>query len=306
MVIPDNPLDFYLSPAPFAAIVTGLILIVLSLSIISKPKLRPYVKPLFKFYYYLVMGPLLAVAGIIYVITISKINIFQKFREIGFYEKFKSIYLEPTRIFEDMRINPEKYHLWVGIYICAVFIAIDYIFITILTEMFYGGTQSIIFGVISSNPPGIIDPFKRWVYIAIVGNLVWIPTKFTIYFLVVLFHKYDKSDEPPNRPWYDKVRLIYIAWGYIIAADMVWILGMIISLLVSIVIPSWEVLIFTWIFVIICGLMELLYQQYSLRGLFKIGWAKGFLFWLISMIPFAITSFLLVELLGPIIMNPLP
>lgn len=306
MSIPSDPLEFYLHPTTLIAIVFGLVLVLLALSSMKFPRIRPLLKPFFNIYYALVMAVLYTVAGIIYGITIGKINLFQKFRDINFQEKFKGIHLEPTKTFEDMRKNPENYHMWIAVFIVAVVTTLDYFFIIFLTEMFYDGKQSIIFGILSTAPPGIIEPVKRWLYIAITGIIMWIPTKLVIHLLVIIFHKYDKSDEPKNRPWYDKTRLIYIAWGYIIAADIVWILGMFISLLLSFVIPSWEVLVFTWIFVIICGLMELFYQQYSLRGLFKLGWAKGFIIWLISMIPFAVTSFLVVELLGPIITGLFP
>jgi hypothetical protein len=135
--------------------------------------------------------------------------------------------------------------------------------------------------------------------LSITGIFTWIPTKFTIHFLALKFHKYDNSDEPKDRPWYDKVRLIYIAWGYIIAADMVWALGLSISLLL----PTWEGLMFAWIFVIICGLMEMFLQFYSLRGLYKMGWKKSIIIWFLSMIPAALTIFLLQFWLGPLIVN---
>ena len=251
------------------------------------------------------MGPLYGVAGIIYAVTFSKINLFEKFKEINFKEKFENVYLAPSEIFDDMRTNPTKYHLWIGIYICAVFITIDYFFISMLTFALYSGQQSIIFGILSTGTAITTNPYANWVYHAILGNIVWVPTKFVIHFLALGLHKYDKSDEP-TRPWWDKPRLLYISWGYIIAADAVWSLGMLISFIAYFIFPSWEVLAFTWIPLIICGLIELLYQQHTIRYFYKMSWAKSFLIWVLSMLPFALTSFLLVQMLGPIILSWVP
>jgi hypothetical protein len=289
MQIPENQVEFFLHPAVFAALIIGFIILGITLLLILKPELRKHFKFLFKFYFIIAVGPLYIVAAIIYAVSFSKVNLFEKFKEIDFINKFKQIYLDPEGIFEDMRTNPTNYHLWIGVYICAVFIFLDYLLISSLVYMYYGGRESIIFGIISSETPIFNNPIQFWVFRWIIGIFVWIPTKFFIYFLVILFHKYDKSDEP-KRPGCDKPRLTYIAWGYIIAADSVWCFGMFISLVFSIFIPTWEVLIFTWIFVIICGIIELVYQQYSLQGIFKLGWLKGFIIWLLSMIPFAITT----------------
>ncbi len=249
------------------------------------------------------MAPLIAVAYFVFLITFGKVDIVKKLKEVDFFEKFKRVYLQPNLAFEDMRKNPTNYRLWEGAYLCAVFIFLDFFLITTLSQLFSNGNDNIVFGLLSTSPPGISNPYQRWLYKSITGILIWIPTKFAIYFLVLAIHKYDKTDEPKERPWYDKARLTYIAWGYIIAADSIWCLGMVISLLFSIMIPSWEVLIFTWVFVIICGLVELIYQQYSLHRLFKLSWIKGFVIWLLSMIPAAIANYLLVDLLGPIIFN---
>jgi len=298
MAIPKNQIEFFLLPAPLTAIIIGSVILALTVSLLAFPKIRPYFKPLLRLYYILVMIPLYLAAGIVYCITLSKVNIFQKFKEVDFHKKFKRLYSEPNEFFEDMRVNPQNYHLWVGVYICAVFITLDYLLIVLLTEMFYNGQETIIFGIISSEPPVIKDSLKRWIYMAIIGIIVWIPTKFTIQYLALAFHKYDKSDEPQDRPWYDKARLTYIAWGYIIAADSIWCLGMILSLIFALVFHSWEVLIFTWIFIMTCGIIEMTYQQYSLHGIYKLGWIKGYIIWLMSMIPFIITSYLLVNVLG--------
>jgi hypothetical protein len=292
MQIPDNQIEFFLHPAVFTALIIGFSILGLTALLLKFPELRKHFKFLFKIYLAITMVPLYIAAAIIYAISFSKINLFEKFKEIDFIKKYKQIYIEPKEIFEDMRINPTNYHLWIGFYICAVMIALDYLLISSLVFMYYGGRETIIFGLLSSEPPVFNNPVQFWIYRAIIGNIVWIPTKFVIYFLVILLHKYDKTDEP-ERPWWDKVRLTYIAWGYIIAADAIWCFGMIISLIVSIFIPTWEVLIFTWVCVIICGIIELVYQQYSLHGLFKLGWAKGFLIWGLSMIPFAITGSLI-------------
>jgi len=305
MSIPNDQILFFLTVPALIAIIIGLIILAITLLLITIPKTRPYFKPLFKFYYYIVMGPLYAVAGIIYAVTFSKVNLFEKFKEINFKEKFEQTYLEPRVIFEDMRVNPTKYHFWVGVYICAVFITIDYILISTLSFMFFGGRDSIIFGVVISGPAITSNPIAFWIYRAVIGNLVFIPTKFFIYFIAVAIHKYDKSDEP-DRPWWDKVRLIYIAWGYIIAADVVWCLGMTLSVCFSFIFPYWSVLTFTWVLLIICGLIELVYQQYSLQGLFKMHWLKAFMLWGLSMIPFALTNYLLVDLLGPIMLMGFP
>jgi len=305
MSIPDNQIEFFMHPLVFTALIFGFLIIFLTLCILRIEKVRPFFRQLFKVYYVIAMVPLYAVAGLIYLVTLSKVNLFEKFKEIQFQEKFKQIHLEPKIAFEDMRTNPTNYHLWAGIYICAVAIAFDYILISTLIYTYYGGQESIIFGFLSTHAPITDNPFKFWIYRLITGMLVWIPTKFTIYFLVLGFHKYDKSDDP-IRPWWDKARLTYIAWGYIIAADFIWCIGMIISVIISIFIPSWEVLLFTWIFVIICGIMELTYQQFSLHGLFKLGWIKGFIIWLTSMIPFAITTFLIVDTIGPSILGLTP
>ncbi len=303
MSIPNDQLQFFLHPIVMIALAIGVIIIVLiALSFIS-PHIQDFFRLLFKVYYYLAMAPLIAVAFIVFGITLGKVNIVKKLKEVNFFEKFKRVYLQPNKIFEDMRKNPTNYRLWEGVYVCAVFIFIDYFLITTLSQLYANGNDNIVFGLVSTKPPGIPNPYQRWLYKWITGIIVWIPTKFAIYFLVLAIHKYDKTDEPKERPWYDKARLTYIAWGYIIAADSIWCLGMIISLLFSIIIPSWEVLIFTWVFVIICGLVELTYQQFSLHRLFKLSWSKGFLIWLLSMIPAAIANYLLVDLLGPIIFN---
>lgn len=297
MGIPSEPIKFYFHPITLSAFLFGFFLLALTLLLIKVPKLRIYFKPLFKLYYYIALTPIYFGAIIIYTITIGKVNIIQKLRNIDFFKDFQKLYLNPKDFFEYMRLTPKKYYLWVGIYICMVQITLDYLLIVWITEILYGGKDSIIFGVLSTQPPSISNPIIRWLYMAIIGNLVWIPTKFAIYFLVFLFHKYDKSSETA-RPWYDKVRLTYIAWAYIITADSIWCLGMVLSLLFYLIVPSWWVLIFTWICVIICGIIELIYQQYSLQGLFKLKSAKGFLFWLLSMLPFVLTAFLLVTFLG--------
>lgn len=305
MAIPNNQIEFFLHPVVFTTLIIGFTLLGLALCITFIPAIRKYFRPLFYIYYYIVMGPLYAVAGIIFAITFTKVNLFQKFKEINFQQKFKDVYLAPSKIFEDMRVNPTNYHLWVGILICAVFITIDYFFISMLTYAFYGGKDSIIFGLLSNVPPITPNPAENWIYHAIMGNIVWIPTKFAIHFLAIAIHKYNKSGEPP-RPWYDKARLLYISWGYIIAADAIWSFGMLISFLASFIWSSWEVLVFTWIPLIICGIIELLYQQHTIHHFYKMGWAKGFLIWLLSMIPAALTGFLLIQTLGPIILSFIP
>ncbi len=244
MQIPDNQVEFFLHPVVFVALIIGFTILGITALLLIKPELRKHFKFLFKFYFVIAVGPLYIVAAIIYAVSFSKINLFQKFKEIDFLKKFKQIYLEPEEIFEDMRINPTNYHLWIGVYICTVFITLDYLLISSLVYMYYGGRETIIFGILSSETPIFINSIQFWIYRALVGIIVWIPTKFVIYFLVIIFHKYDKSDES-QRPWWDKPRLTYIAWGYIIAADSIWCLGMLISLFISIIIPSWEVLVFT-------------------------------------------------------------
>lgn len=303
MTIPyDNQLEFFMHPVVFGALIVGMIIIILTIINLKIEKSRPFFRGLFKIYYVIAFIPLYAAAGIVYAVTLSKVNLFEKFKEIQFQEKFKKIHLEPKVAFEDMRTNPTNYHFWAGLYICIVAIACDYILISTLIYTYYGGRESIIFGILSTHGPITDNPMIFAMYRLISGNLVWFPTKFTIYFLVLAFHKYDKSDDP-DRPWWDKVRLTYIAWGYIIAADFIWCVGMLISVIVSIFIPSWEVLFFTWVFIIICGIMEMTYQQFSLHGLFKLGWAKGFIIWLTSMIPFALATFLIIDPLGLIILN---
>ena len=289
--IPNNQIDFFLHPAVFTALIIGFTVLGITALILLKPKIRKHFKFLFKIYYAITIVPLYMAAAIIYAISLSKINLFEKSKKVDFIKKYKQLYLDPKEFFEDMRVNPTNYHLWVGIYICAVMITLDYIFISSLIFIYYGGRETIIFGILSSESPVFNNPVQFGIYRIIFGIFAWVPTKFVIYFLVLLFHKYDNSDEP-KRPWWDKPRLTYIAWGYIIAADAIWSFGMLISLTVSIFIPTWEVLIFTWVAVIICGIIELVYQQYSLHGLFKLGWVKGFIIWLLSMIPFAIATFI--------------
>ena len=305
MAIPNNQIEFFLHPVVLTVLIIGFTILGFALCLAFIPKLRKYFKFLFKIYYYITMGPLYGVAGLIYAVTFSKVNLFEKFKEINFQEKFKNVYLSPSETFDDMRLNPTNYHLWIGIYICAVFITIDYFFISMLTFAFYSGQQSIIFGILSTGTAITTNPYANWVYYAILGNIVWIPTKFTIHFLALILHKYDNSDEP-TRPWWDKPRLLYISWGYIIAADGVWSLGMLVSFIAYFIFPSWEVLAFTWIPLIICGLIELLYQQHTIRYFYKMGWAKSFLIWILSMLPFALTSLLLIQMLGPIILSWVP
>lgn len=296
--IPDvNQLEFFLLPATFTTLIIGFSLLAFTLLLIKVPKLRPYFAPLFKLYYILALTPLYIGAGIIYGITLGKINVIQKLRNVHFFEKFKHLYLDPKAFFEDMRLNPTNYFLWVGVYICFVQICIDYVLIVTITEIFYEGKDTIIFGILSTEAPVITNPIVRWLYMTVIGVLVWVPTKFAIPAMVSIAHKYDNSDEP-KRPWWDKARLLYIGWAYIITADAVWCLGMVLTLLVYLFIPSWEVLIFTWVCIIICGIIELTYQQYSIQGLFKLGWFKSFIIWLLSMIPFMISTVLLVGLLG--------
>jgi len=294
MAIPDNQFEFFMHPIPFTAILVGLGIIILTVVNLRIAKSRPFFRALFKIYYVIAMVPLYAVAGLIYVFTFSKVNLFEIFKKVQFQEKFKNINLNPKEAFEEMRLNPTNYHFGSGLYICIVAITCDYILITMLVYTYYGGHESIIFGLLSTGTQVIENPILFCVYRIITGNLVWFPTKFAIVGMVLLVHKYDNSDEP-QRPWWDKVRLVYIAWGYIIAADFIWCLGMLFSIIFSIFIPSWEVLIFTWIFIIICGIMELTYQQFSLHGLFKMGWAKCFIIWIFSMIPFFITNFLILD-----------
>ena len=309
MSIPTDQIQFFLHPVVFTVLIIGFSILGFVLILAFIPNLRKHFKFLFKIYYYITMGPLYGVAGIIYAVTFSKVNLFEKFKEINFTERFKNVYLAPSETFDDMRINPTKYHLWVGIYICAVFITLDYFFISMLTYAFFGGRQSIIFGIILDIPPLTTpittNPWANWIYVAIMGNIVWVPTKFAIHFLTIPFHKYDNSDEP-QRPWWDKPRLLYISWGYIIAADGVWCLGMLISCIAYFIYPSWTVMAFTWIPLIICGLIELFYQQHTIRYFYKMSWAKGFLFWGLSMLPFAVSSLLLVQMLGPIILMWVP
>ncbi|NVM28961.1 MAG: hypothetical protein HWN65_08955 [Candidatus Helarchaeota archaeon] len=299
MTIPNNPWEFYTHPIVLLTFGIGAVIVILGICAIKVPKSRRYLKPFFKIYYVLAMAPLYAVAGLLYLFSIGELNLFRKFKDNNFQEKFKNIYLEPTKTFEDMRLNPQKYRLWIAIFICVVLsFVLQYIAIGV-AEKFYSGQESIIFGVISSEPPQVVDPLQRWLMVSITGIFVWIPTKFTIHFLALKFHKYNNSDEPKNRPWYDKVRLIYISWGYIIAADTVWALGLGISLIFS----TWEGLIFAWVFVIICGIMEQFLQFYSLRGLYKMGWFKAILIWIISMIPAALMILFLHWWLGPLIVN---
>ena len=306
MSLPSDQIAFFLHPVVFTVLIIGFSILGLALVLFFFPKLRKYFKPLFKVYYYITMGPLYAVAGIIYAITFSKVNLFQKFKEINFQQKFKDVYLAPDEIFEDMRLNPTNYHLWIGIYICAVFITLDYFFISMLTYAIYGGKDSIIFGILSNIPPITTNSYANWAYHAIMGNLVWIPTKFVIHWLALGLHKYDNSDEP-TRPWYDKPRLLYISWGYVIAADAVWCLGMFISFIAYFIWPMWEVLAFTWIPLIICGVIELFYQQHTIHHFYKgMGWAKGFLIWALSMLPFLVTGLLLIYILGPILLAFIP
>ena len=297
--VPDNlnQLEFYLLPVPFTALIIGVVFLVITALLIKVPKIRPSFKPLFKIYHAMSMFLIYLGAGVIYVVTISKVKVIQKLKDVDFFEKFKKVYLDPKCFFEDMRTNPTNYKLWVGFFICFTQIALDYILIVTVTELFYGGKETIIFSILSTGEPVITYPIVRWLYMSVIGVLVWIPTKFVIPPLVALFHKYDKSDEP-DRKWYDKARLLYIGWAYILTADMVWCLGMVLTLLVALFIPSWEVLIFTWICIIICGIIELVYQQYSIQGLFKVGWLKSFIIWGLSMLPFVLSTILLVHGLG--------
>jgi len=305
MSIPDNQIEFFLHPVVLSALIFGFTILFLTLCILRIEKLRPLFRQLFKVYYVIAMVPLYAVAGLIYAVTFSKVNLFEKFKEIQFQEKFKKIHLEPQVAFEDMRTNPTNYHLWIGFYIYFVAIACDYILISTLVYTYYGGHETIIFGILSTGTHTINNPVVFTLFRMIVGPFVWIPTKVAIVGMVFLFHKYDNSDEP-QRPWYDKTRLIYIAWGYILAADFIWCVGMIISVIVSIFIPSWEILFFTWIFIVICGIMEMTYQQFNLHGLFKMGWAKTFVIWLLSMIPFFITNFFIFDAIFVPILNQIP
>ncbi len=301
MSIPTDPLEFYLHPIVLLAFAIGFVIIVLGICAIKVPRSRKYLKPFFKIFYVLAMAPLYAVAGLIWLVTFSKINIFKKFKEIEFQQKFKDIYLEPTKTFEDMRLNPQRYHVWVGIFICVVLSFPLQLLMVTIAESFYTGQESIVFGILNPAAPAIVDPIRRWLMLATTGILVWVPTKFAIHFLAVKFHKYDNSDEPA-RPWYDKVRLLYLSWGYIIAADMIWAVGMCIALLF----PTWEGMIFAWSFAVICGIIEAFLQYYSIRGLYKMEWFKAIFIWFLSMIPAGLTVLLLQGWLGPLIVNAIP
>ena len=307
MSMPTDQISFFLHPVVFTVLMIGFSLVGLALCLFFFPKIRKYFKPLFKFYYAITMGPMYAVAGMIYALTFSKVNLFEKFKEINFQQKFKDVYLNTDEIFEDMRVNPQNYHLWAGIFVCAVFITLDYFFISMLTYAIYNGNQSIIFGILSNIPPITTNPWANWVYMAIMGNIVWVPTKFALHWFALLLYKnHDKSDEP-TRPWWDKPRLFYISWGYIIAADAVWCFGMLIACIAYFIWPMWQVLAFMWVPLIICGLIELFYQQHTIHHFYKdIGWAKGFLIWLLSMLPFILTGGLLIYIMGPLIVGWIP
>lgn len=299
-----SQLEFFLQTPAAIALMIGIIMIIVTLLLLKFPKIRPYFKPLYWIYYTIVLIPYYAIAGIIYAITLSKVDLFKSLKESNFLEKFKEVFTNPKEIFNDMRVNPQKYYMWVAVYINIIIITIDMFLISFLTQKFYCGRDSIIFGILSTVPTPIADPVQRWIMRSIAGVFIWFPTKFAIHGLALLVHKYDNSDEPQDRPWYDKVRLLYISWGYILTADGIWCLGMVISLLL----PTWHGLIFTWLLVIPCGLIELVYQQYTIHCLYKFkdkftSWLIGFIIWGLSMLPFAICTFLLNDLLSPFIVG---
>jgi hypothetical protein len=298
---PTSNWEFFTHPAALLTFGIGGIFIFFAVLIIKNKKINEKAGYLLKIYWVFTLGPLYLAAGILYIITFSKLNLFKKFKEVEFVEKFKKTYTNPKELFEDMRVNPKKYHFWEGFLICAVFIFIDYLLIMLLSERIGGGSDTLILGTVNNNSPIIENPWARWPYKVFVNLLVWFPTKFFIMYAVRYFHKYDSEDEPSDRPWYDKMRLTYIAWGYIIAADSVWILGMIISLVCWEFYPTWEVLVFTWPLFILCGIIELIYQQYSLQGLFKMTWGKSFVIWGLSMLPYVLTNYILYTLLGSVI-----
>ncbi|NVM02252.1 MAG: hypothetical protein HWN67_07940 [Candidatus Helarchaeota archaeon] len=289
-----SQLEFFLQAPAAIALIIGIIMIIVTLLLLKFPKVRPYFKPLYWIYYAIVLIPYYAIAGIVYAVTLSKVNLFKFLKESNFLEKFKEVFTNPKGIFNDMRVNPQKYYMWVAVYINIIIITIDMFLISFLTQKFYCGRESIIFGILSNTQVPISDPLLRWILSSITGFLVWFPTKFTIHGLVLLIHKYDKSDEPQDRPWYDKVRLLYISWGYILTADGIWCLGMVISLLL----PTWHGMFFTWILVIPCGIIELVYQQYTIHCFYKFkdkftSWLIGLIIWGLSMLPFALSIFLL-------------
>ncbi len=295
MTVPENPVEFYTTPSVLCAFIIGGFIIAICIYLVVSPKLRPVFKKLFRVYRVIVLAPVYAAAGIIFACTLGKVNIFQKWKEIGFLEQWNQTHLNPTETFEDYRLHPEKYHVWPAAFICIVLSYFAQFFIQFAAEKFYNGQITIIFGLLSSQSPAIENFWLRWIWVSSFGILVWIPTKFFLDLVANRISGYNfEGDEPSNRPWYDKVRLIYIGWGYVIAADVIWSIG----LFISILFPTWEGMFFAWVFAIVCGLIEAFLQFYNIRGLYKLNsWFKTIFVWLISMIPAAITIFLLEDAL---------
>ena len=182
-----SQLEFFLQPPASIALIIGIIMIIVILLLLKFPKLRPYFKPLYWVYHAIVLIPYYAIAGIVYAVTLSKVNLFQSLKDSNFLEKFKEVYTNPKEIFNDMRVNPQKYYMWIGIYINVIIITIDMFLISFVTQKFYCGKQTIIFGILSTAPPPIVDPLQRWIMTAMAGVLIWFPTKFVIHGLALLY-----------------------------------------------------------------------------------------------------------------------
>lgn len=291
--IPGDPAEFYLHPVPLAAILTGLGIVVVALALVRSAKLRARFKKFFPVYRAIVLFPVYLAAGVVYLGTLGRVHLVRKFKEVHFQDQWDFLHLNAPACYEDMRLHPGKYHVWPAVVVCVVLSFWGQFFIQLVPEKFYHGQMSIVFGLLSPAAPPITNFWIRWLWMAGTGVFVWIPSKLLIDRVARRVTKANLSDEPPDRVWYDKVRLIYIAWGYVIAADAVWALGLFLAWWF----PTWEGLYVAWVCVIICGLVEQFYQFYNVRGLYKLSWPVTIVLWGLSMIPAAGCILLVQDLL---------
>ncbi len=296
-----DPFAFFLTPLPLLAISIAGVFLLLVVLLIRFPHLREKLHIFYKIYHGLCLVPVYALAGVLYVITLGHVNFFKKLAEKGFHARFEQVYRHPRIIFTDMRQDPAKYRLWVGFFICIAVSLFDELLFSWVAQQYYHGQESILLGLLSTAPPEIANPWQRWILRAFMGIWAWIPTKILIHLLMLLFHKPARG-RVAGRSWWDRIRLVYIAWAYIILADTVWMVGLVLALLWG----TWEGLVFAWVGALICGIIEFLYQQYSLQEIYQVRWGKAFLIWGVSLLPVIGANFVLNGVLGPLIVSLFP
>ena len=299
MPVPEDPTEFYTHPVFITALIICVIMLLFALLIIINPKIRNTFKFLFKIYYVIALVPLYIIVGFLFLITLKRVNLFKKLREIEFYSKFQRLYLDPTETLNEMRENPENYHLWTAILISLVFAFFDTMLIILVADKFYHGQDSIITGFLNPDPPTIANSLLRGILKGLFGLITFVPSYFTIHFLGKQMSKNPQIAVQANRSRFYQVKLIYIAWAYYLFPDALWCIGFLLSLLFT----SWEALIFTWVFGALCGILELIYQIYSINGIYDLqNKPKALFIWLISMIPaFVFGGLILDGMLAPFI-----